>query len=590
MRVALFVPCYVDQINPEVGVSVVRVLRRLGVDVIYPEGQTCCGQPAFNSGFFDEARTVARHFMDVFERESERCDYVVCPSGSCTTMVSHYYPFIFEDLPDERERSEALGARVREFSDFLVNVMGARPRTSAPVTRRRPSSTPAATSGGSSGCWTSRASCWRNVEGLDLVGWENEELCCGFGGTFSVKMPDVSTAMADEKIKALDRSGADTLISGDSSCLMHLKGRLRRTGHDTRVLHLAQVLDPKNGRLKMETEKPDRRRETKDRRHEGIASAVEGFNERGRKAAEDQELHDSVELFTGKAVAARNAVLHALPEAPELRERAYRIKQETMANLDRYLEQMADNVEARGGNVFFAEDGEAVVRYIGDLARSKGAKVITKSKSMATEEIELNRRLEEDYADLDLEIVETDLGEWIAQLAGDHPSHIVGPILHMNRKRITEVLSQTAGEKLPPDVEALGSFARKRLREKFLTADIGITGANFGVAETGTIATVTNEGNARLVTSVPPVHVVVMGIEKLIPRFEDLSVFTRLLARSGTGQKLTVYTNFITGPRGDRASSTGRRSCTSSSWTTAAPSCSARSSRRPSTASAAAPA
>jgi L-lactate dehydrogenase complex protein LldF len=299
----------------------------------------------------------------------------------------------------------------------------------------------------------------------------------------------------------------------------------------------------------METQKPTKRRETDDRRHEGIVSKVEGFNERGRKAAQDKELHDSVELFTGKAVAARNTILHALPEAPELRERAYRIKQKTMANLDRYLEEMADNVERRGGNVFFAEDGEAVVRYIGDLARRKGAKVITKSKSMATEEIELNRRLEEDYADLDLEIVETDLGEWIAQLAGDHPSHIVGPILHMNRKRITEVLSQAAGEPLPPDVEALGSFARKRLREKFLAADIGVTGANFGVAETGTVATITNEGNARLVTSVPPVHVIVMGIEKMIPRFEDLSVFTRLLARSGTGQKLTVYTNFITGPR-----------------------------------------
>jgi L-lactate dehydrogenase complex protein LldF len=299
----------------------------------------------------------------------------------------------------------------------------------------------------------------------------------------------------------------------------------------------------------LETEKPARKRETEDHRREGLTSGVEGFNDRARSAVRDQQLHDSIELFTHKSVAGRNAVLNASPEAPELRERAYGIKRETMANLDRYLEQMADAVEARGGNVFFAGDGEDVVRYIGDLARSKGARIITKSKSMATEEIELNRRLEEDYADLGLEIVETDLGEWIAQLAGDTPSHIVGPILHMNRKRITEVLSRTAGEELPPDVEALGSFARKRLREKFVAADIGITGANFGVAETGTIATVTNEGNARLVTSVPPVHVVVMGIEKLIPRFTDLSVFVRLLARSSTGQKLTVYTNFITGPR-----------------------------------------
>jgi L-lactate dehydrogenase complex protein LldE len=243
VRVALFIPCYVDLINPEVGVSVVRILRRCGVEVVYPEGQTCCGQPAFNSGFFDEARGVARHFLDVFERE--RWDYVVCPSGSCTTMVSHYYPFIFKELPEMRERSEDLGARVREFSDFLVNVLGVkdlRARHSGRAVFH-------------TGCHQRRElgkleeprELLSNVEGLEVLSWRNEELCCGFGGTFSVKMPDVSTAMADEKIKALEESGADTLISGDSSCLMHLKGRLRRLGHDTRVYHLAQVLDSSDG-------------------------------------------------------------------------------------------------------------------------------------------------------------------------------------------------------------------------------------------------------------------------------------------------------------------------------------------------------
>ena len=301
----------------------------------------------------------------------------------------------------------------------------------------------------------------------------------------------------------------------------------------------------------METEKPARKRDTEDRRREGITSEVEGFNERGRRAIQDRGLHDAVEHFTKKSVVSRNAVLNALPEAPELRERAYRIKQETMAHLDRYLEQMADAIEGRGGEVYFARDGEDVVRYVADLARRRGAKVIAKSKSMATEEIELNRRLEQDYADLGLEIVETDLGEWIAQLAGDDPSHIVGPILHMNREQVAEVLSGVAGKRLPPNVEDLTRFARQRLREKFLTADIGMTGANFGVAETGTVVTVTNEGNARLVTSVPPVHVIVMGIEKLIPRLTDLSVFVQLLARSGTGQKITVYTNFVTGPRAE---------------------------------------
>ena len=246
MRVALFVPCYVDLINPEVGVSVVRLLRKLGLDVIYPEGQTCCGQPAFNSGFFDEARGVARHFLDVFE--GERFDHVVCPSGSCATMVSRYYPSLMEERPAERERAEAMGGRVRELSDFLVNVLGADAGDLGARYEGRAVFHTGCHGRRELGLLNEPRALLERVEGLELVEWPNEELCCGFGGTFSVKMPDVSTAMADEKIKALEKSEADTLISGDSSCLMHLAGRLRRTGHDTRVLHLAQVLDPENGR------------------------------------------------------------------------------------------------------------------------------------------------------------------------------------------------------------------------------------------------------------------------------------------------------------------------------------------------------
>jgi L-lactate dehydrogenase complex protein LldE len=190
----------------------------------------------------DEARGVGRHFLDVFEKED--FDYIVCPSGSCTTMVSHYYPFIFKDFIEEG-RAEALAPKVRELSDFLVNVLGM-----TDIGARYDGSAVFHT-----GCHQRRELGVLNeprellgeVEALELLEWENEELCCGFGGTFAVKMPDVSTAMADEKIKALDKSGADTLVSGDSSCLMHLAGRLRRTGHDTRVLHLAQILDSEGG-------------------------------------------------------------------------------------------------------------------------------------------------------------------------------------------------------------------------------------------------------------------------------------------------------------------------------------------------------
>ncbi len=242
-RVALFVTCLVDLFRPSVGFACVKLLTDAGCSVEVPEAQTCCGQPAFNSGFFDEARAVGRHFMDVFEGES--WDYVVSPSGSCTAMVSRYYPFIYENLPDERDRAEALAPRVREFSDFLVNVLGVKDLGARHEGRAV----------FHTGCHQRRElgvleeplELLKNVEGLDLIGWKNEELCCGFGGTFAVKMPDVSVAMADEKIKALDESGADTLVSCDSSCLMHLKGRLDRTGHQTRVLHLAQVLDGNGG-------------------------------------------------------------------------------------------------------------------------------------------------------------------------------------------------------------------------------------------------------------------------------------------------------------------------------------------------------
>lgn len=227
---------------PEVGVSVVRVLRRLGVEVVYPEGQTCCGQPAFNSGFFEEARGVARHFREVFDDDS---DYIVCPSGSCAAMVSHYYPFLFEGMPGELERFESLGGRIREFSDFLVNVMGVedvgarmegRAVFHAGCHQRR-----------ELGVLDEPLALMENVSGLMLLDWKNEELCCGFGGTFAVKMPDVSVAMADEKLAALEEAGADTLVSCDSSCLMHLGGRLKKTGRDTRVMHLAQVLDAQSG-------------------------------------------------------------------------------------------------------------------------------------------------------------------------------------------------------------------------------------------------------------------------------------------------------------------------------------------------------
>ena len=235
----------------------------------------------------------------------------------------------------------------------------------------------------------------------------------------------------------------------------------------------------------------------------------------------------------------------ALPGSSDLRERARKIKDATLARLDEHLATLADSVESRGGHVHFAADGEEARRAVLEIIERHRAKKVVKSKSMTSEEIHLNPALEA----AGIEVVETDLGEYIIQLAGHRPSHIVGPALHLNKEQVAEILSTVSSEPLPPVKETLTAFARAKLREHFATADVGISGVNFAVAETGTLTIISNEGNARLTTGLPPVHIAIMGMEKVIPRLADLPVFLKVLARAATGQKLSIYTSMITGPR-----------------------------------------
>lgn len=235
----------------------------------------------------------------------------------------------------------------------------------------------------------------------------------------------------------------------------------------------------------------------------------------------------------------------ALPNSDLIRERARAIKDQTLAELDQHLETLERSVIARGGRVHWADDGAEACRLIVEIANQRRARTVVKSKSMTSEEIHLNHALE----GAGLEVVETDLGEYIIQLAGHRPSHIVGPALHLSAAEIAEILSKPAGERLPVEKEVLAGFARKALREKFAEADVGISGANFAIAETGSIVLVTNEGNGRLTCALPKCHIAIMGIEKVIPRLADLPFFLKVLARAATGQKLSVYTQIITGPR-----------------------------------------
>ena len=270
----------------------------------------------------------------------------------------------------------------------------------------------------------------------------------------------------------------------------------------------------------------------------------ESFIQDSTVAVQNKTLQTRLRVLTGFTVK-RNLLFAELPDGEALRDHAREIKEETIGNLNSYLIQLEENVVRLGGTVHWARTGNEARAIVLELARSNNVKRVVKAKSMVTEEIELNEALEQ----AGIEAVETDLGEYIVQLAHEKPSHILAPAVHKSKGDISELFAAKLGVANLKEAEEMTVVARKRLREKFLTADMGITGANFGVAETGTIVLVENEGNIRLSTSVPRIHVALMGIEKLVPSLDDLAVFLKILARSASGQKMSSYVSLITGAR-----------------------------------------
>ena len=236
-RVHLFGTCLVDQFSPQVGVAVATVLELQGCEVEQIDGLTCCGQPAFNSGFRRDAFEVAWRFVELLDHTE---DDIVSPSGSCVAMVRNYYPVLFRDHPDKASRAQSVAARVYEFSEYLVGVLG-EVDLGAALT---------GTAAYHKCCHLLRElhidqepqELLANVKGLELAPLERADVCCGFGGAFSVKLSEISTAMLEEKINFIKRSQADTVIAGDTGCIMHMQGGLRRAGVDVQVLHLAEVL------------------------------------------------------------------------------------------------------------------------------------------------------------------------------------------------------------------------------------------------------------------------------------------------------------------------------------------------------------
>jgi L-lactate dehydrogenase complex protein LldF len=269
------------------------------------------------------------------------------------------------------------------------------------------------------------------------------------------------------------------------------------------------------------------------------------LRDRAQQALGDRFLHEALDIATTKFIGLRREAFGDFPQGEALRDRARAIKEATLQRLDAHLERLIDNVERLGGHVHFATTADEARDIILDIARRTGARMAVKSKSMATEEIHLNDAL----AAAGVTPVETDLGEYIIQLAHERPSHIIAPAIHKTKGQVAELFARELKREVAADPEVLTRIARAELREKFLQADLGITGANFAVAETGTVVLVTNEGNGRMVTSLPRVHVAVMGVEKVVPSMTDLMVFLSVLAKSATGQKLSVYTTLVQGPR-----------------------------------------
>jgi L-lactate dehydrogenase complex protein LldF len=273
----------------------------------------------------------------------------------------------------------------------------------------------------------------------------------------------------------------------------------------------------------------------------------ETFDQNAKAALADSQLRGALRNATSLFGQRRLAAARGLTNWEDLRTQARDIKDDVLLHLDTYLEQFVRNAESRGAKFHWARDAAEANQIICKLATDHGAKTIVKSKSMTTEETHLNVALEAH----DIQVIETDLGEYIIQLAEETPSHIIVPAIHKTKGQIAELFTQELG--IPPtdDVAKLTSTAREKLRDRFAAADIGISGVNFGIADTGTILILENEGNIRLTTSLPRVHIAVMGIEKILPRFKDLDIFLKLLPRSGTGQRLTTYQSFITGTKTD---------------------------------------
>ncbi len=272
---------------------------------------------------------------------------------------------------------------------------------------------------------------------------------------------------------------------------------------------------------------------------------AKSFRARIRESIADVDLQIALDANARRRLDSRLKAFSSLPDHAQRRIRAHAIKADVISHLEEYLSRFIDRVSANSILVHRAATAEEAIHIFLKIAENHNAHLVAKSKSMISEEINFNHALEA----VGIQVIETDLGEYIVQLRGERPSHILTPAVHLRRGQVGQLFHEKLGTPYTEDIPEMVATARRVLHEVFLTADIGVSGLNFGVVETGTLCLVTNEGNGRMVTSLPPVHVAFMGIERLVPTLDDLALFLSLLPRSATGQKLSVYTSLIHAPK-----------------------------------------
>jgi L-lactate dehydrogenase complex protein LldG len=275
-----------------------------------------------------------------------------------------------------------------------------------------------------------------------------------------------------------------------------------------------------------------------------MSSWFDSYREALTKEMENEVLKVALERFTRTYWNNRNKALMRLPYYNYYRKRVREVKTWSIAHIDELIKMVKENLEALGGTFYLANTAKDAAEYVAKVCSEHNAKLIVKSKSMVTEEISLNDVL----ISRGMEVVETDLGEWIIQLRSEKPSHIIYPAIHLTREEVAKTFSKVLGRELPSDPSILVRVAREKLREKFINADVGISGANVIAADTSTIFIIENEGNARFSTNAPPVHICVSGIEKVVPTVEDALLVSRVVTPNATGQLMPVYISLITGP------------------------------------------